>query len=383
MSFLRKIFYSIPGLPWLYHFSWSFLGAAVYGFPSKDIFVIGVTGTKGKTTVIELLNHILEVAGEKTAVLSSIKVKVGNKEDKNKTETTMPGRFFIQRFLRQAVKADCRYAIIEVTSEGISANRHRFIKWDVVGLINLAPEHIEAHGSFERYKEAKLKLFKIAKKLCFINKDDKYAEEFERVAQGRVVWFRKSELKSKLMGEFNRYNVGMAEAITKELGVSEKNIVKAVLEFSGIPGRMELVQKEPFAVIVDYAHTPDSLRVVYESLATKYKKIICVLGSAGGGRDKWKRVEMGKIAAEYGDEIILTNEDSYNEEPEDIIEEIAQGCPKAQKIVDREEAIKTAINLAQPGDVVIITGKGSENSIHIKGGKTIDWSDKETVLKNL
>lgn len=383
MSFLRKIFYSIPGLPWLYHFSWSFLGAVVYGFPSKDIFVIGITGTKGKTTVIELLNHILEVAGEKTAVLSSIKIKVGNKEDKNKTETTMPGRFFIQRFLRQAVKADCRYAIIEVTSEGISANRHRFIKWDVVGLINLAPEHIEAHGSFEKYKEAKLKLFKIAKKFCFINKDDKHAEEFERVAQGRVIWFRKSELKSKLMGEFNRYNVGMAEVIAKELGVSEKNIVKAILEFSGIPGRMELVQKEPFAVIVDYAHTPDSLRAVYESLASKYKKIICVLGSAGGGRDKWKRVEMGKIAAEYGDEIILTNEDSYNEEPEDIIEEIAQGCPKAQKIVDREEAIKTAINLAQPGDVVIITGKGSENSIHIKGGKVIDWSDKETVLKNL
>ena len=383
MSFLRKIFYSIPGLPWLYHFSWSFLGAVVYSFPSKDIFVIGITGTKGKTTVIELLNHILEVAGEKTAVLSSIKIKVGNKEDKNKTETTMPGRFFIQRFLRQAVKADCRYAIIEVTSEGISANRHRFIKWDVVGLINLAPEHIEAHGSFEKYKEAKLELFKIAKKLCFINKDDKHAEEFERVAQGRVVWFRKSELKSKLMGEFNRYNVGMAEVIAKELGVSEKNIVKAILEFSGIPGRMELVQKEPFAVIVDYAHTPDSLRAVYESLASKYKKIICVLGSAGGGRDKWKRVEMGKIAAEYGDEIILTNEDSYNEEPEDIIEEIAQGCPKAQKIVDREEAIKTAINLAQPGDVVIITGKGSENSIHIKGGKVIDWSDKETVLKNL
>lgn len=383
MNFLRRIFYTIPGLPWLYHFSWSFLGAVVYGFPSRDIFVIGITGTKGKTTVIELLNHILETAGQKTAVLSSIKIKVGEEEDKNKTETTMPGRFFTQRFLKQAVKADCRYAIIEVTSEGIAANRHRFIKWDVAALINLAPEHIEAHGSFEKYKEAKLKLFRIAKKLCFINKDDQYAQEFKQAAQGRVVWFSKSELKSQLVGEFNQYNIGLAEAIAQELEINKEDINEAIAKFKGIAGRMEFIQKDPFAVVVDYAHTPDSLRVVYQSLKPTYDRLICVLGSAGGGRDKWKRSELGKIAAEYGDEIILTNEDPYNEDPEKIIEEVAQGCPQAQKIVDRGEAIKAAIKLAQPGDVVIITGKGSETTIHIKGGKVVAWSDKETVLNNL
>ena len=383
MNFLRRIFYTIPGLPWLYHFSWSFLGAVVYGFPSRDIFVIGITGTKGKTTVIELLNHILETAGQKTAVLSSIKIKVGEEEDKNKTETTMPGRFFTQRFLKQAVKADCRYAIIEVTSEGIAANRHRFIKWDVAALINLAPEHIEAHGSFEKYKEAKLKLFRIAKKLCFINKDDQYAQEFKQADQGRVVWFSKSELKSQLVGEFNQYNIGLAEAIAQELEINKEDINEAIAKFKGIAGRMEFIQKDPFAVVVDYAHTPDSLRAVYQSLKPTYNRLICVLGSAGGGRDKWKRSELGKIAAEYGDEIILTNEDPYNEDPEKIIEEVAQGCPQAQKIVDRGEAIKAAIKLAQPGDVVIITGKGSETTIHIKGGKVVAWSDKETVLNNL
>jgi UDP-N-acetylmuramoyl-L-alanyl-D-glutamate--2,6-diaminopimelate ligase len=383
MNFLRKIFYMIPGLPWLYHFSWSFLGAVFFGFPSKDIFVIGITGTKGKTTAIELLSAVLEASGEKVAVLSSIKVKVGEEEGKNKTETTMPGRFFIQKFLRRSVKAGCRYVIIEVTSEGIAANRHLFIKWDVAALTNLAPEHIEAHGSFDKYKEAKLKLFRLAQKLCFINKDDQYAREFEKAAQGKVVWFGKGNLESQLAGEFNKYNVGLVEVIASELGVNKENIRKGVAGFAGIPGRMEFIQQEPFAVIVDYAHTPDSLKAVYQSLKPEYDRLICVLGSAGGGRDKWKRPEMGKIAAEYGDEVILTNEDPYDEDPENIIEEIAKGCPQAKKVIDRGEAIKIAIELAQSGDVVIITGKGSENSIHLKGGKIIAWSDREVVLRSL
>ena len=371
--------------------------------------MIGITGTKGKTTVVELLKFILEKSGQKTTALSSI----------NSTSNTMPGRFFIQRFLRRAVDSGCKYALIEVTSEGVKLGRHRFINWDGAVFINLHPEHIESHGSFEKYREAKVSFFEYVRdchvgpkdfgpprndrdrhcerlegakqSLFFINKDDENSNYFIKAAGGeeKVISFSKSDLPSNLIGEFNKYNVGAAVAVAKLLGINDEIIKQAVAEFSGVSGRMEFIQKEPFAVVVDYAHTPDSLREVYKTLRSEFgnSKLICVLGSAGGGRDKWKRPEMGKIAAEYCDKIILTNEDPYNENPETILDEIVSGFsksqipnPKSQKILDRKEAIKKAIDLAQSKDVVVITGKGSEKYIHIANGKKISWSDRKVVI---
>ena len=149
-------------LDW-YYFSWSLLGALIYGFPSKKLKVIGVTGTNGKSTVIEMISVILEEAGFKIAALSSIKFKIADKEELNMLKMTMPGRFTLQRFLRQAVDSKCQYAVVEVTSEGIKQHRHRFIDFNLAVFTNLSPEHIEAHGSFEKYREAKEELFKIKK----------------------------------------------------------------------------------------------------------------------------------------------------------------------------------------------------------------------------
>lgn len=418
MNILRKFFYRIPFLPQLYHWFLSFFGAVIYGYPSRKITVIGVTGTKGKSTVLSLVDWILNYDSHnhfKTALLSSIFIKIGDEQQDNLTGNTMPGRFFIQKFLQRAVKKKCRYALIEVTSEGIKLGRHKFIDWDAAVFLNLHPEHIEAHGGFENYKKAKISFFKYAakngrkpNKKFFINKDDQYAQEFSQAIRPflkqprrQIIFFsKKSSLSSPMYGEFNRYNVAAAETITKELGISQEVIKKAIAEFPGIPGRMEFIQRKPFAVIIDYAHTPESLEKVYQSLkpmlsANKKSgsegKMICVLGSAGGGRDKWKRPEIGKIAGRYCSQIIITNEDPYDEDPEAIINDIYTGCQQniavnqqtVQKIKDRREAIEKAIESAKAGDLVIITGKGSEQFIHIANGRKIPWSDKKAVIEAL
>jgi len=399
---LRKFLYQLPGGPPLYHLIWAWLGVLLYSFPSRRIFVIGVTGTKGKSTVVELIGHILKTAGRKTALISSLGIEIAGVRENKPLDNTMPGRFYLQRLLRRAVAAGCQYAVVEVTSEGVVMNRHRFIDWRAAVFLNLHPEHIEAHKGFEKYREAKLAFFRYANRpirirssqgVNFINEDDENADFFvEAAGGGRVVFFRKSELASRLVGKFNKYNLGAAVAVAENLGVDEETIRKAVIDFPGVPGRMEFVQKKPFAVVVDYAHTPVSLEEVYQALrgSAGGRKLICVFGSCGGGRDQWKRPVLGKIAAQYCDKIILTNEDPFDEPPIAILDQIERGLLENQKseiknqnywkIVDRKKAIEQAIGLARPGDAVVITGKGSEEYIRVAGGQKIAWGDQQTIL---
>jgi len=379
-----------------YHYFLSWIGAFLYWFPSKKLIVIGVTGTSGKSTVVELCADIFQEAFQqsqgkqfKVASLSSIKFKIGDKEWENKLKMTMPGRMKIQRFLRQAVKADCKYAILEVTSEGIKQFRHKFIDFDVAVLTNLSPEHIEAHGGFEKYREAKAKLFQQTKKIHIINLDDANAEYFWKIPAEKKIGYRIDDTKIlpsnlNLLGKFNLYNAITASKIAMSQGISLETCKRALEKVKGIPGRMEIVIKKQFTVIIDYAHTPQSLKKVYEILRnSKFQipnsKMICVLGACGGGRDKWKRPVLGKIAAQYCQEIIVTNEDPYDEDPMEIIEQVA-GDTNAKKILDRKQAIGQALKLARPGDIVIITGKGSEPWICVKGGKKIPWSDRQIAL---
>lgn len=388
--FLRKIIPSFL-LSW-YHFFLAFLGAVLYGFPSKKLKVIGVTGTNGKTTVVSLATNVLEEAGFKVASLSSIRFKIGNKEELNTLKMTMPGRLRLQKFLRQAVDNSCHYAVIEVTSEGIKQHRHRFIDFGTAVFTNLTPEHIEAHGSFERYKEAKGELFKAAKEVHIINGDDFNAEYFMQFpARKKIIYSLKDkELlpgKLHLLGDFNIYNALAATQVGLSQGIDLSVCQKAIEKTEVLPGRMEKVVKEPFTVIVDYAHTPDALERVYRAVAGRK---VCVLGAAGGGRDKWKRPELGKIAAQHCSEIILTNEDPYDEDPEKIIEDIEKGVTLSMKpgqrcygVLDRGEAIKKALSLADSGDTVIITGKGSEVWMCVAGGKKIPWDDRKTVKEKL
>ncbi len=374
----------------------------ICGFPSRKIFVVGVTGTKGKTTTTELIAAIFEAAGRKTAVLNSYRMKMNGDADLNRSGMSMPGRGAIQRFLRQAARGGCELAVLEVTSQGVLQHRHRFIRFGAAVFINIHPEHIEAHGSFEKYREAKLDFFRRAGKgsVFVVNGDDGNSFLFQKAAGGgRAVLFSKNDLRGFalsdfLQSDFNRENAAAAAAFARSRGIEEEIIRKTLADFSGVPGRLEYVQKEPFSVVVDYAHTPDSLAAVYKTLRERHLSggggLICVLGAAGGGRDKWKRPEMGKIAAENCDEIILTDEDPYDEDSGRILAEIKSGIQNAsfpiqnaREIINREEAIEKAVGLAKAGDVVVITGKGSEPWMHLEKKRKIPWSDREAVLKAL
>ncbi len=410
----------------LYHWLFAALGNIVFGFPSRKLYVVGVTGTKGKSSTVELMSALFDAAGEKTAVLSSVTRKVGKERARNTSGNSMPGRFAIQKFLHDAVNAKCTYAFVEVTSQGVLQHRHEFIDWNAAVFLNLSPEHIEAHGSFEEYKQAKLAFFRYVAaspkkdRTFLVNEEDAVSPEFAEAVHhnygNAVLKFSgkkflretlgahfdlrtekaRNELGEWLLAEFNLENAAAAVALAQARGVSWSHIEKGLTGFKGVPGRFEIVQKKPFVVVVDYAHTPDSLRKVYATLRNDYcmgpdaGKLICVLGSAGGGRDKWKRPEMGRAAAKYCSEIVLTDEDSYDEKPEDIMNAIKAGIlednfpvTKIYEVPDRREAIRKAISLAQKGDVVVMTGKGSETSIHTAHGKTIPWNEREIAMEIL
>ena len=413
LELLRKFIPSFL-LDW-YHFLLSLLGAIFYRFPAKKIIVIGITGTNGKSTVTHLASEILTEAGFKVASVSSIRFKVGDQEWPNTLKMTMPGRFKLQKFIRQAVDAGCKYLVLEVTSEGIKQHRHRFIDLDTAVFTNLTREHIESHGGFEKYKQAKGKLFAATKKIHIINTDDdnadyflsfpadkKYGYGLKETRKPNMEFVRATDTKlfstgisfqannilfeMKLLASFNIYNALTAICIGLSQGVSMEICRRVLEKTAGVPGRMEVVAKGP-AVIVDYAHTPDSLEKTYKSVRNfNNGNLICLLGSAGGGRDKWKRPEMGKIAAHYCDKIVLANEDPYDEDPKKILAEVKEGINNdcdLYEILDREAAIRKAISLAQPKDVVIITGKGCEPWMCVANGKKIPWDDRETARKSL
>ncbi len=384
-----------------YHLSLSFLASLFYGFPSRKIKVIGITGTSGKTTTTDLMNLVLEKAGHQTAVLSSIKFRIKGKEKENDLKMTMPGRFALQRFLKQAVLQKCDYFVLEVTSEGIKQFRHKFINFYVTIFTNLSPEHIESHGGFENYKKCKGKLFQDNNNIHIINYDDKNKDYFSQFL-AKEKWFfslfqegkniirgkktnngfsiNDQEIKLQIPGEFNIYNALAAACFGFSQNISLDIIKKALESYSGTPGRMETVIQKPFKVVVDYAITPVALEKAYQTMNTK--DLICVLGSCGGGRDKWKRPVFGKIASQYCKQIILTNEDPYNENPQEIIDQIAEGSEKPViKILDRRQAIKKALEIAQEKDTIILTGKGCEPWMCLKGGKKIPWNEREIILE--
>lgn len=395
-----------------YYWLWALAGAVIFGFPSRKLIMIGVTGTSGKSTTVDFITRILEEAGNKVASLSSIRFKIGDKERKNELKMTMPGRFIIQKFLRQAVNENCKYAVLEVTSEGIKQYRHKFINFETVVFTNLSPEHIESHGGFENYRNEKIKLFKATKGAHIINIDDENAKYFLGIRakekhtfginnknadvlaehtvskyDGISFMVNSAQFKLDVMGAFNVYNALAAITVALAYGISLDICKKALENISGIPGRMEIIAKEPFLAIVDYAHTPEQLESVYKSLSPK--PLVCVLGSCGGGRDAWKRPVLGFIAQKYCKDIIITNEDPYDEDPLEIMEQVAGGIkseitPNSYHIVlDRKEAIKKAMGLAKPGDAVIITGKGSESLMCLANGKKIPWDDRQIVREEL
>jgi UDP-N-acetylmuramoyl-L-alanyl-D-glutamate--2,6-diaminopimelate ligase len=427
----------------IYHFLVAFCVTCFYGFPANKMVVIGVTGTGGKSTTVKMIGSILEEYGSRVGWLSSLTLKILDKEWVNPYHMTMLGGFKLQKYLRDMVKEGIHYAIIEVTSEGIKQFRHIGINFDVLVFTNLTREHIEAHGSFESYRNAKLTVFKKLssqkrKKLSWMkesqpkiivaNLDDENASYFiENKADKKFGYSLKeiealskdiklfqvvsskvdehgvsfkldsTEFNVSLLGEFNIYNALAAVTTARALGIDFITAKHALSKIKTVPGRMEKIENNKnINVVIDLAHTPDSLKQAYETLRKAYflvpgfKNMICVFGSAGGGRDKWKRPVMGEIAGEYCDKIFLTNEDPYSENPQEIINSIEGGVKKSKKIEgqdyfkieDRTEAIRQALKSAKKDDLIVITGKGTEATMVI-GDKKIPWNEKEVVVKEL
>ena len=392
-----------------YHFLLSVIGIIIYRHPSRHIYVIGITGTKGKSSTTEFVNAVLEAAGKKTAVLSTIRFKVGDNSRPNKYKMTMPGRFFTQKFLRDAVTAGCEYAVIEMSSEGARFYRHLGVELDALIFTNLSPEHIESHGSFANYKRAKLKLAqRLAKsnkpvRLSIANTDNEHASSFlifpveknigysldhvhilNETSTSSTIRWNTAEIAIPLPGKFNISNALAALTLANEVGISITDAKKGIENLSLIRGRVERIEAgQDFSVIVDYAHTDDSLRKLYETFPSSRK--IAVLGATGGGRDSWKRPVLGTIADECCDEIIITNEDPYDEEPTKIIDEVARGVKNHTPIIilDRREAIAHAISLAKTGDTVLITGKGTDPYIMGPDGTKIVWDDATVAKEEL
>lgn len=392
-----------------YHYLLALWGGIRYGFPSRHLYVVGVTGTKGKTSTTELTAAILEEAGFRVALANTRQFKLAEHTEKNMTKRSMLGRTRLQKFLRDAVNAGCTYAVIEMTSEGAKQYRHKFVDLDALIFTNLSPEHIDSHGSYENYVNAKVSLAKALghgdkiNHTVVVNKDDKEAPKFLGVdignkytysidegrpfsttTAGSEMTWRGVKIKLNLPGEFNILNALAAATLAESRGVDTPTIKRALEKFTLVGGRMEKVDAgQDFSVVVDYAHTADSLDRAY-GVYSGVKKI-CILGGTGGGRDIAKRAIMGEVADKHCEHIILTTEDPYDENPKDIADDVASGIKNHthEFILDRREAMNKAFRMAQRDWVVFITGKGDGPYIMGPNGLRTPWSDSGVAREEL
>ena len=373
------------------------IGANIlYLFPSKKLKIIGVTGTDGKTTTSNIIYHILQNSGIKTGLVSTVNAKIGEKEYDTGFHVTNPDAFRLQKLLRTMVSSKLEYSVLEVTSHGLDQNRNFGIKFDIGVLTNITHEHLDYHKTFENYVKAKAKLFENSK-VCIINKD--YYKFFKKYIKNdqKVVLYDRNTLDEKLLevikDKFNEnYNVLNATAavlVAREVGIHKKEIIKAIKTFSGVEGRMQDVKnKKRIKIIVDFAHTPNALENLLQTLKkqkTKNSKLITVFGCAGE-RDVQKRPMMAEISTRLSDVSIFTAEDPRHENILDIITQMQKGVKKSSakifEIPERLEAIKRAINMAKKGDTIAICGKGHEKSMAY-GDTEKPWSDVKVVYRIL
>ena len=321
---------------------------------------------------------------------------------------TLQGRGFAQAFMRKALNAGCTHLVIEITSESVLQYRHWFLNLDGLIVTNIQPEHIESHGSFENYVAAKRTIVDTLARspkhhrVLVTNGDFPESRAFLSARVSKAIAFSTNELQKQhgdersvsfeyegahftlpIPGIFNALNALAAIKMSAEYGISLTVAEKALATLPPIRGRVERIEAgQNFTVIVDYAHTPDSLRALYSAFPTQRK--ICVLGNTGGGRDTWKRPEMGHIADEACDKVILANEDPYDEDPRAIIDAMAKSMQRAPEIImDRREAIRYALQIARPDDMVLISGKGTDPFIMGPRGTKTPWSDALVVREEL
>ncbi|MEK7184140.1 MAG: UDP-N-acetylmuramoyl-L-alanyl-D-glutamate--2,6-diaminopimelate ligase [Patescibacteria group bacterium] len=404
-----------------YHLTTAVAAATLAGFPARGLQVFGVTGTNGKTTTCFFLQAILVAARCQTGLATTVQFSDGITSWRNeKKMTTLPAST-LQQLLGQVRRAGSKAAVVEVTSHALVQHRAWGIGFDTVIFTNLTHDHLDYHLTPEAYRAAKERLFALPHRVSVVNADDRHAASFLAYPASRILRFslivdadvtarsiklakegieftlvigdEQRRVRLQLTGRFNVANALAAAAAAHGSNIGIDTIIQGLESVSQVPGRMELIQvAQPFRVLLDYAHTPDALKQVFETVrATTTKRIIHV-GGATGNRDKTKRPLLGALAAQYADIIIVTNEDPDNEEPAAIIEAVVAGVRRGAGsrkqlvlnenlfvILDRAEAIRTALRLAEPGDTVLVTGKGDESAM-VVNGQLLPYSDRATIL---
>ncbi len=387
--------------------------AIYYGFPGKNMTVIGVTGTAGKTTTVHLIYRILKSAKLKVSMVSTVSAEINGRSFDTGFHVTTPSPWVLQKFLKMAKDGGCQYFILEVTSHALDQHRIFGIPITIGVVTNITHEHLDYHKTLDNYRRTKMKLLNKVK-YSVLNKDDKNYNYLVKQSFGQIVTyafdreadFRESQLDlhPKLPGRYNLYNCLAAFAVASILKVNKEIIKKTIADFGGISGRMEEVENDRgIRIIIDFAHKPDALEQVLKTVRGLTEKKLIVIFGCAGCRDRLKRPVMGEIAGKLADYIILTAEDPRTEDVRDIIGEIAKGCLKVKvleadkkqknttglkdkvkyfwKIPDRQEAINCAVRkLAAPGDLIILCGKGHEQSM-CYGKKEYPWDERKAVGK--
>ncbi len=441
MRFIKKIF--PQSFKNLYHLFQAILANFRYGFPARNamhsiaggsarkIKVIGVTGTDGKTTTVQMIAKILQKAGKKVAVASTINFVIDGQEEKNLSHHTTESSFALQKFIRKAVDAKCEYLILEVSSHALDQHRTWGVDFKTAVITNVTREHLDYHKTMEKYRQTKKVLFKnVAKNkgTLVVNLDMEKPEEFLEFETDKKFGYIADSLRSTVDGSRKNVDLNFVKAEEIELGISGSEFTlqatrftlhvpglfnvenalaatcvalgegiylqvssEALSEIKGVAGRMEAVENDlGLNILVDFALTPNALEKLYGLLSSVKKegsKIIAILGSCGD-RDQGKRPLMGEIVAKYADVVILTNEEPYHENPQDIIDAIFVGIKNKTegenlwRIVDRKAAIAKALSIAQKDDIICITGMGSFETM-VVGDKKLPWNDRRVIEEEL
>ena len=385
------------------------IAARFHGDPTATLQVAGITGTNGKTTIAYVARSLLEAAGRRCSLLGTVKAVIGGTE--RDAARTTPEAVDLQAAFREMLDAGDLACAMEVSSHALAMHRSDAIHFAAAVFTNLSRDHLDFHTTMDEYFEAKRRLFtELAPEYAIINLDDEWGRRLAAEVPDAVTYaidapadYRARELRlhsrggelqletpegplelrTALPGRFNVSNVLAATATVHRLGVPLATIAAAMPEIAGAPGRFQAVDEgQPFTLLVDYAHTPDSLQNVLRAARSLGDgRLICVFG-CGGDRDRGKRPQMGRIACELADVVIVTSDNPRSEEPQAIVEEILAGCsgPAAvESPIDRREAIQRALELAAPGDVVLIAGKGHEQGQEFADGLKLPFDDVEVA----
>ncbi|HEY4161216.1 MAG TPA: UDP-N-acetylmuramoyl-L-alanyl-D-glutamate--2,6-diaminopimelate ligase [Candidatus Saccharimonadales bacterium] len=391
------------------------------GFPARDMKVVGITGTNGKTTTAFLVHRMLTEAGYKTGLMTTVAWGIGNDIHMQKEHMTNVPVPLLMKRLKQMKAEGVEWLVLETTSHALHQRRTWGVPYSMAVLTNISQDHLDYHGTMERYVAAKQRLFKSVQRnkgglqMGIANADDQYGASFAAQTQNSIMYGVKAgdvrakhiklgtdgvrydaaasdetyHIESKLPGRFNIYNTLAAVCVGRAIGLTKAQIEQGIAALGGVAGRMERVDAgQKFTVVVDYAHTPDALENVLSSLQESTKGKVAVVFGATGDRDKGKRGPMGEVAARHADRIYLTDDETYTEDPEAIRKAVlggitvAGGKVKTEVIPDRLEAIRAAFAAARPGDTVLLAGIGHQD-YRAMGGEKQPWDEREVARKLL